>query len=236
MADKKYILLDERVKVVTNFDKFKRFVSRTFKGELFTGLWVVLHEMIFAKSHTLKYPMQKLELNPRYRGVHRLMKFMDSKNERCIGCGLCEKICVSNCIAMQTYPGKDGRKLVGNYSINLGRCVYCGFCADVCPELAIVHGGEYEFASEQRAYFGMKDDFLTKNKKLSEQTEFQGYGSLPINADELVKENPNAYIEENLASEQASKTDKILSDEISNKPHLKQNLNALKMQEESPNV
>ena len=205
MAEKKYILLDERASVDTNFDKFKRFISRTFKSELFTGLWVVLREMLFTKSHTLKYPLQKIELDARYRGVHRLMRFIESENERCIGCGLCEKICVSNCIAMQTALDENGRKVTLNYSINLGRCVYCGFCADVCPELAIVHGDRYEFASEQRAYFGMKDDFLTKDKNLSEQVEFEGYGSLPPNADALVKQNPNAYLEE----ENLDETDEI---------------------------
>ena len=92
-----------------------------------------------------------------------------------------------------TTLGDDGRKKVLNYSINFGRCVYCGLCADVCPELAIVHGGDYEFASEQRAFFGFKKDLLTKYDELKNQKEFTGFGSLPENVDDLIKLTPTVY-------------------------------------------
>nr|WP_314539150.1 NADH-quinone oxidoreductase subunit NuoI [uncultured Campylobacter sp.] len=197
MSEKKYILIDEKLKPKSAFDKFKYFISVTFKPDLLIGLKVTIKQMLFSKSHTLKYPMQKMQLNARYRGIHKLLKFVESENERCIGCGLCEKICVSNCISMKTSLGEDGRKKVASYSINLSRCVYCGFCADVCPELAIVCGQEYEVASESRIIFGTKDEFLTKDKFLKDQSEFEGYGALPKNADNLIKKTPNAFISEN---------------------------------------
>ncbi|ORI10644.1 NADH-quinone oxidoreductase subunit I [Campylobacter concisus] len=196
MSEKKYILIDEKLKPKSAFDKFKHFIVATFKPDLLIGLKVTIKQMLFSKSHTLKYPMQKMELNARYRGIHKLLKFVESENERCIGCGLCEKICVSNCISMKTSLGEDGRKKVASYSINLSRCVYCGFCADVCPELAIVCGTEYEVASEHRAIFGTKDEFLTKDKFLKDQSEFEGYGALAKNSDSLVKKTPNAFISE----------------------------------------
>lgn len=197
MSEKKYILIDEKLKPKSTFDKFKHFITATFKPDLLIGLKVTIKQMLFSKSHTLKYPMQKMQLNARYRGIHKLLKFIESENERCIGCGLCEKICVSNCISMKTSLGEDGRKKVASYSINLSRCVYCGFCADVCPELAIVCGQEYEVASESRIIFGTKDEFLTKDKFLKDQSEFEGYGALPKNADSLIKKTPNAFIGEN---------------------------------------
>ncbi|WP_158333559.1 NADH-quinone oxidoreductase subunit NuoI [Campylobacter concisus] len=197
MSEKKYILIDEKLKPKSAFDKFKHFITITFKPDLLIGLKVTIKQMLFSKSHTLKYPMQKMELNARYRGIHKLLKFIESENERCIGCGLCEKICVSNCISMKTSLGEDGRKKVASYSINLSRCVYCGFCADVCPELAIVCGQEYEVASESRIIFGTKDEFLTKDKFLKDQSEFEGYGALPKNSDSLIKKTPNAFISEN---------------------------------------
>ena len=197
MSEKKYILIDEKLKPKSAFDKFKHFIAITFKPDLLIGLKVTIKQMLFSKSHTLKYTMQKMELNARYRGIHKLLKFVESENERCIGCGLCEKICVSNCISMKTSLGEDGRKKVASYSINLSRCVYCGFCADVCPELAIVCGQEYEVASESRIIFGTKDEFLTKDKFLKDQSEFEGYGALPKNADSLIKKTPNAFIGEN---------------------------------------
>ncbi|MBZ7965883.1 NADH-quinone oxidoreductase subunit NuoI [Campylobacter molothri] len=192
---KNYYLVDEKRKTpITTWQKILQALKRSIKLELFVGLWVVMREMLKRNnSATIKYPLEKLQLDNRYRAVHRLMRFIESENERCIGCGLCEKICISNCIRMETSLDKDGRKKVNNYSINLGRCIYCGFCAEVCPELAIVHGLEYENAAEQRSYFGYKEDFLTPIDQLKQQVEFEGAGSLKKDADLLVKKTPNYY-------------------------------------------
>ena len=204
----RYAQIDKRAPIKSGGDKFRRFLSRTFNGELFVGLWVVLKNMFKrGGSHTLRYPMEKFVMPPRYRGVHKLMRLLESGSERCIGCGLCEKICVANCIAMETSLGADGRKKVDNYSINLGRCVYCGLCADVCPEIAIVHGCEYELASEQRAYYGFKEDLLIRGENLclnGAAQEFAGYGSLDENAGARIKMTPNAYIKSDAASDEPS--------------------------------
>jgi len=204
----RYAQIDKRTPIKSGGDKLRRFLSRTFNGELFVGLWVVLKNMFKrGGSHTLRYPMEKFVMPPRYRGVHKLMRLLESGSERCIGCGLCEKICVANCIAMETSLGSDGRKKVDNYSINLGRCVYCGLCADVCPEIAIVHGCEYELASEQRAYYGFKEDLLIRGENLclnGAAQEFAGYGSLDENAGARIKMTPNAYIKSDAASDEPS--------------------------------
>lgn len=192
---KNYYLIDEKRKNPgTIWQKISQALHRSVKLELFVGLFVVMRQMLKRNnSVTIKYPFEKVHLNERYRAVHRLMRFIESENERCIGCGLCEKICISNCIRMETSLDEEGRKKVGNYSINLGRCIYCGFCAEVCPELAIVHGKEYENAAEQRSYFGFKQDFLTPVDKLKNQVEFEGAGSLREDADHFVKKTPNYY-------------------------------------------
>lgn len=204
----RYAQIDKRAPIKSGGDKLRRFLARTFNGELFVGLWVVLKNMFKrGGSHTLRYPMEKFVMPPRYRGVHKLMRLLESGSERCIGCGLCEKICVANCIAMETSLGADGRKKVDNYSINLGRCVYCGLCADVCPEIAIVHGCEYELASEQRAYYGFKEDLLIRGENLclnGAAQEFAGYGSLDENAGARIKMTPNAYIKSDAASDEPS--------------------------------
>ena len=204
----RYAQIDKRAPINSGGDKLRRFLTRTFRSELFVGLWVVLRNMFKrGGSHTLRYPMEKFVMPPRYRGVHKLMRLLESGSERCIGCGLCEKICVANCIAMETSLGSDGRKKVDNYSINLGRCVYCGLCADVCPEIAIVHGCEYELASEQRAYYGFKEDLLIRGENLclnGAAQEFAGYGSLDENAGARIKMTPNAYIKSDAASDEPS--------------------------------
>ena len=174
-------------------EKFIQVVKRSLRGELFVGLWVVLREMIRYDVHTVQYPLEKMPLGPRYRAVHKLLRLWESGYERCIGCGLCEKICISNCIRMDTKIDEKSRKEVTEYSINFGRCIFCGYCAEVCPELAIVHGGRYENVSEQRAHFGLKDDMTTPMDMLKQQEEYPGFGALIPGSNRDVKKTPLAY-------------------------------------------
>lgn len=180
----------------TGWGKFKQVVDRTFKIELFVGLWVVLREMLKPNNtHTVKYPQEKMPIGPRYRAIHEMKRLWESDAERCIGCGLCEKICISNCIRIDTKIDKNSRKEVSEYTINLGRCIFCGYCAEVCPELAITHGGEYENASDQREHFTMYQDMLTPLDKMKagKQLEFEGFGAITPHEDERVKKTPLAY-------------------------------------------
>lgn len=193
----KYIKIVEQTPPLSNAQRFVKFWNRALKGELFVGLWLVFKEFYKAQIHTVQYPLEKLPLSPRYRAVHELKRLLESGNERCIGCGLCEKICVANCIRMETGYGEDKRKKVFEYSINFGRCIYCGLCAEVCPELAIVHSKRYENASEQRASFALKEDMLTPIDKVlsGNDCEFDGVGSVSIDADERIKATPLKYLE-----------------------------------------
>ncbi|NPA50106.1 MAG: NADH-quinone oxidoreductase subunit NuoI [Epsilonproteobacteria bacterium] len=181
----------------TNWGKFKRVLKRSIKLELFTGLKVTFREMIralfFGKMHTVKYPLEKLPISPRYRAIHEMKRLLESGHYRCIGCGLCEKICIANCIRIDTRYDENQRKEVTEYTINFGRCIFCGYCAEVCPELAIVHGGRYEVASEQRASFALFEDMLTPIDKLKEQKEYPGFGAPSPDADKKIKKTPLAY-------------------------------------------
>ncbi len=175
--------------------KFTRVVRRTFRAELFVGLWVVLREMLKFDIHTIQYPLEKMPIGPRYRAVHEMKRLWESDAERCIGCGLCEKICISNCIKMDTKIDEHSRKEVSEYTINLGRCIFCGYCAEVCPELAITHGGEYENCSEQREHFIDYTGMLTPLEMMANgtQKEFEGFGAITPHEDESVKKTPLSY-------------------------------------------
>jgi len=179
----------------TGWEKTKQVFSRTFRGELFVGLWVVMREMFKFDIHTVQYPLEKLPIGPRYRAVHEMQRLWESGTERCIGCGLCEKICISDCIRMDTKIDENNRKVVTEYTINLGRCIFCGYCAEVCPELAIVHGGRYENTSEQRAHYTEYADMLTPfDMALKGQVpEYPGFGAVTPHEDERVKSTPLAY-------------------------------------------
>lgn len=191
-----YIYYNAEKTPQTSWEFFLRGFKRAIKGELFVGLWIVLREMITkGNTHTVSYPQEKFEMAPRYRAIHKLLRLQESGSERCIGCGLCEKICISNCIRMETKLDEKSRKEVSKYTINFGRCIFCGYCAEVCPELAIVHSGDYENASEQRAHYGLKEDMLTPldDFKAKKQQEFPGFGALSDDADSFVKKTPLAY-------------------------------------------
>lgn len=192
-----YMLVQEDTYPKTGWEEFTQVVKRSIKGDLLGGLkitFIMMKEALFNDNmHTVQYPAEKLPIGPRYRAVHKLLGLLESGENRCIGCGLCEKICIAKCIRMETRIDENSRKEVSEYSINLGRCIYCGYCAEVCPELAIVHGGRYENASEQRAHFGLKEDFLTPLDKLSMQEEYPGFGAISPNADERLKKTPLAY-------------------------------------------
>ena len=190
-----YFLVDIEDYPATGWGRFKRAFKRSLRGELFVGLWVVLREMIFFKKHTISYPEEKMPIGPRYRAVHEMKRLWESDTERCIGCGLCEKICISNCIRIDTKVDENNRKEVSEYTINLGRCIFCGYCAEVCPELAITHGGEYENASDQREHFLDYDAMLTPLDKMraGKQAEFEGFGAITPNEEARIKKTPLSY-------------------------------------------
>ena len=192
-----YRMLDIGKTPETGWVQFRQVVKRTMKLELFVGLAVTFGIMVRTlfrgETHTIRYPFEKIPIGPRYRAIHEMKRLLESGHYRCIGCGLCEKICISSCITMDTRYDENQRKEVSEYTINFGRCIFCGYCAEVCPELAIVHGGRYETASEQRASFSFFEDMLTPIDKLKSQKEYPGFGAVSPNADDTIKKTPLAY-------------------------------------------
>ncbi|MBN2824698.1 MAG: NADH-quinone oxidoreductase subunit NuoI [Campylobacterales bacterium] len=197
VGNQNYKLIEHEAFPQSSGEKFERVMKHMLKGELFVGLWVTIRTMfkaLFAgEMHTTKYPFEKLPISPRYRAIHEMLRLLESGHYRCIGCGLCEQICISDCIRMDTRYDENQRKEVSEYTINFGRCIFCGYCAEVCPELAIVHGPRYETSSEQRASFSLFEDMLTPIDALKQQKEYPGFGAVSPNADENIKKTPLAY-------------------------------------------
>lgn len=91
---------------------------------------------LFRKPTTVKYPYKRREPPEDFRGKPVVDR------EKCISCGLCEKICPTKAISY------DEEK---KPHFNLGRCIYCGECADICPVKAITMTKEFELAVYDKA-------------------------------------------------------------------------------------
>ncbi len=95
------------------------------------------------KIPTVYYPEEKVTLPPAYRGRPALVAREDG-TERCVACGLCEKICPAFAISIMGGERENGERYPLTYTLDLSRCVFCGFCEEVCPKEAIVMSDQYE--------------------------------------------------------------------------------------------
>jgi NADH-quinone oxidoreductase subunit I len=129
------------------------------------GLWQVLKAMgvtlkyFFSRPVTVQYPEEPVQLYPRFRGRHQLLRYEEGPYEgleRCIGCSLCAAYCPTQCIYVQAAENKDGvqrspgERYAEIYEINLLRCMFCGYCEEACPTGAIVLRREFALADYRR--------------------------------------------------------------------------------------
>ena len=63
----------------------------------------------FKPKPTLNYPFEKGPISPRFRGEHALRRYPNGE-ERCIACKLCEAVCPSQCIVIESEPCEDGSR------------------------------------------------------------------------------------------------------------------------------
>lgn len=93
---------------------------------------------LFKKRATVLYPFEKLEVPPGLRGVQRFFR------EKCIGCGICARICPAKAIEM--VEDEKGKRPI----FYLDRCIFCAECEEKCPKKAIKLSEEYEVAGYTR--------------------------------------------------------------------------------------
>ena len=98
--------------------------------ELMKGLSITLSHF-FKKPVTLKYPEVRMQMYPRYRGLHELHRYANGL-ERCVCCGLCAAVCPADAIYMEAAENSGterysaGERYAKRYEIDMLRCIFCG--------------------------------------------------------------------------------------------------------------
>lgn len=139
-----------------------RFLKTVFFVEILQGMKLTLKTM-FTKPVTRQYPKEKRPAMTGFRGLHALVRNPETKQAKCVGCGLCAAICPSHCITIYTSEGEKHEKVVDRYEIDVLRCLYCALCVEACPFGAVVLTEHYEYAGYNKADFKMTKEKLLEN-------------------------------------------------------------------------
>jgi len=99
---------------------------------------VKVSKFIAFKKETEVWKDRGKSRNFKYRGKHRI------NAKWCLGCGLCARMCPTQCIKMVPTGLKKPKALP---QVTASHCIFCGFCEDVCPakpQKAIVLTSDYD--------------------------------------------------------------------------------------------
>jgi len=141
--------------------KLKEVINKIFLIEIFKGLFLTLR-MLFSKSVTIQYPLERREVYDGFRGRHALVRDPFTENDKCIGCMRCSTVCPSRCIYIKREK-RENKMVVVDYIIDASKCIYCAYCVEACPVCALVLTEDYEYSSYTRKELIFNREQLLKN-------------------------------------------------------------------------
>ena len=101
---------------------------------------------------TIQYPEEKRQLPEHFRFIPMLVYEVDTGKQRCTACGICSKVCPSQCIWIVRDQTKEGKPIPRpkEFYIDASICMSCGLCAEFCPFDSIKMNHDYELAVYDR--------------------------------------------------------------------------------------
>ena len=112
---------------------------------------------LFSKPSCEMYPFVPKEAAPHYRG--RIAYDAD----KCIGCGLCTRVCDGEAITIVKEPVEGGENIT--LTFNLGTCTFCANCADFCPKGCIELTGDYHMVATKEEDLLVSGSHFQEKKK-----------------------------------------------------------------------
>lgn len=112
---------------------------------------------LFSRPSCAMYPAVPSEAAPGYRG--RIAYHAD----KCIGCGMCERVCSGNAITRKIEKTDEGDIIT--LSFNLGSCTFCATCADFCSTKAIEFTRDYHMIATKEEDLIVTGSHLRPAKK-----------------------------------------------------------------------
>ncbi len=115
--------------------------------------WLEKHQAVDGKGlFTIQYPEQKREITENFRFLPMLIYEETPEEPRCTSCGICARVCPTQCIWIQRATDDRGRPQAkpASFWIDVTICMSCGFCAEFCPFDAIKMNQEHEIPTFDR--------------------------------------------------------------------------------------
>lgn len=115
--------------------------------------WLDKHQAIDGKGiFTVQYPEQQRKIAENFR-FHPFLIYEETPDQpRCTACGVCARVCPTQCIWIQRATDDKGRPKAqpAGFWIDQTICMSCGYCTEYCPFDAIKMDQDHETVHTDR--------------------------------------------------------------------------------------